>query len=268
MSKYTCVVLIAFLIFVIHVPAFTKDIRVVCPYLGPIANVYENEKQNIELDDVSLLKGLFFQWVNPSRYQWNTFIYQASDINYSTLWGGHFIFDLYLGVKESGKFVVGSGIEFISIDMDAGAEIVPLEDFELVNNIIIPYLRGGYLFKLTAEKVNITILPWAGAQYEGIRGEITIDPPGPFPPIPVKEDIEEDDLYGMVGLNVRVNLFHMLDVESKYRATFDTNDYLSIVSAMVNLFFIRHVGISYRFKYMQTTVGSDLYNIFGIAFTF
>ena len=85
------------------VSAESGDIRIVAPYLGYVTNVYENADYGLELDDSSLMKGLFFQWVDPKRYQWNTFLYQSSDINYSNLWGGHFIFDLYLGVRERGN---------------------------------------------------------------------------------------------------------------------------------------------------------------------
>jgi hypothetical protein len=57
--------------------AYTDNIRIITPYFGYIKNVYENPDQNLDLDDSALLKGLFFQWINTERYQWNTFIYQS-----------------------------------------------------------------------------------------------------------------------------------------------------------------------------------------------
>jgi len=259
------------LILVFAFSAFAKDIRIVCPYIGPITDVYKNDERNLEdLEDNSLLKGIFFQWVNPDRYQWNAFIYQSSDINYSTLWGSHFIFDYYFLSGERGKFVIGTGIEYLQIDMDADSNIIPLQDFELQNNLFIPYVRFGYRFQFNYSKLKISILPWMGAEYQGVRGDLTMvmDPPGGAPAITIQEDIDNNDYLGMAGVNLKANLFHMLDLEAKYNGTFDTKVYYSTATAMVNLFFTRQWGISYRVKYMELEKGSDLYNIFGIAFVF
>jgi len=72
----------------------------------------------------------------------------------------------------------------------------------------------------------------------------------------------------MAGVNFNANLFHMLDLEAKYNGKFDTKVYYSNATAMINLFFTRQCGISYRIKYMELEKGSDFYNIFGIAFVF
>jgi len=259
------------LIFVFAFSAFAKDIRIVCPYVGPITDVYKNDERNFGLSDNSFLKGVFFQWVNPDLYQWNAFVYQASDINYSSLWGGHFIFDYYFLSGERGKFVIGSGIEYLQINMDADSNITPLTDFEMINNLFIPYTRFGYRFQFNYGKfINISILPWMGVEYQGVRGDLTMimDPPGPAPAATTEEDIDNDDLFAMAGLNFKANLFHMIDLEAKYNGTFDTKNYYSTRTAMINLFFTRQWGISYRIKYMELEKGSDLYNIFGIAFVF
>lgn len=258
------------LFFILAFSAFAKDIRIVCPYIGPITDVYKNDERKLDLEDNSLLKGVFIQWVNPDRYQWNAFVYQASDINYSSLWGGHFIFDYYFLARERGKFVVGCGMEYLQIDMDADGNIPPLQNFEMINNLFIPYVRSGYRFQFKQDKFNLSILPWVGAEYEGVRGDLTIvmDPPGSAPAKTTKENIDSDDYFAMAGLNFNANLFHMLDIEAKYHGTFNTKDYYSTATAMINLFFNRHWGISYRVKYMELDKGSDLYNIFGIAFVF
>jgi len=258
------------LILVFSFSAFAKDVRIVCPYVGPITDVYKNDERKLDLKDNSFLKGVFFQWVNPDHYQWNAFVYQASDINYSSLWGGHFIFDYYFFAKERGKFVIGSGIEYLQINMDADSNITPLIDFEMINNLFIPYARFGYRFQFNYSKFNISILPWMGAEYEGVRGDLTMvmDPPGPAPAITTKENIDNDDLLAMAGLNFNANIFHMIDFEAKYNGTFDTKDYYSTATAMINLFFTRQWGISYRTKYLELEKGSDFYNIFGIAFVF
>lgn len=247
----------------ITVAAEAEDIRIVVPYLGYVNNVYENADYGLDLDDSKLMKGLYFQWINPDRYQWNTFLYQSSDINYSTLWGGHFIFDLYLGVQERGKYVIGSGIEYIRLDMDAGNNIGPYIDLQLLNNIIVPYLRAGRYFLFGSDTLSVSILPWAGIQPEWVRGEFSSTP---GPPTPI--EIEEYDLYGIAGINASVSIFHFITVDAKYRGTFNADEYFSTVDSMVNVFFTRHWGLSYRFKYSETSSGSTSYHIGGIAFVF
>ncbi len=258
------------LIFVLVFSVSAKDIKIICTYIGPVTDVYKNEERKLDLKDNSLLKGIFFQWVNPDRYQWNAFVYHSSDINYSTLWGSHFIFDYYFLSGEHGKFITGAGIEYLKIDMDADSNITPLSDFELQNNLFIPYIRFGYQFQFNHGNFKISVLPWTGVEYQGVKGGLTMvmDPPGPAPATTTKEDIDNDDYLGIAGVNLKVNIFHMLDLEAKYNGTFNTKVYYSTTTAMVNLFFTRQWGVSYRVKYMELEKGSDLYNIFGIAFVF
>jgi hypothetical protein len=37
---------------------------------------------------------------------------------------------------------------------------------------------------------------------------------------------------------------------------------------MANFFVTRHWGVSYRFKYMQSTGGPTSYHLFGVAYVF
>jgi hypothetical protein len=252
------------------VGAPAEDIRIVAPYLGYVKNVYENPDYNLDLEDSSLMEGLYFQWINPDRYQWNTFLYHSADLNYSTLLGGHFIFDLYLGVQERGKFVVGSGVEYIRLDMDAGNNIDSLFDFELLNNIIVPYARFGRYFSFGNDRINASVLPWAGIQPEWVKGDISFNFGGPSPPLPPPVDEKFDEYYtfGIAGINLSVSLFRFITVDAKYRATFNDDEYLSTVDSMVNFFFTRHLGLSYRFKYSESTSGTTSYHIGGIAYVF
>jgi hypothetical protein len=245
-----------------------ENIRIVVPYLGYIANTYESSDIPEDLTDSSLMKGLFFQWVNPQRYQWNTFIYQSSDINYSILWGGHLIFDLYFGVRERGKFVVGAGIEFIRLDMDAGDNISGLTDFELLNNIIVPYARFGRYFTFGGDRLNVSVLPWAGVQPEWVRGDISFTRLFPPPPSPFYEKTDDEELFGIAGLNTSFSILHFITIDAKYRASFNADEFFSSVDTMLNVFFTRHWGLSYRFKYNETSTGSTSYHIGGIAYVF
>ena len=90
---------------------------------------------------------------------------------------------------------------------------------------------------------------------------------GPFPP-PVDEKIDEEDLFGIAGLNASFSIFHFITVDAKYRGTFNADAYFSSVDSMLNVFFTRHWGLSYRFKYSETSSGSTTYHIGGIAYVF
>ncbi|MBP7462198.1 MAG: hypothetical protein KBA26_12995 [Candidatus Delongbacteria bacterium] len=246
------------------------DIRIVSPYLGSITDCYINRDRNLDLEDHSWMKGLFFQWVSPNRYQWNTFIYQSSDINYSTIWGGHFILDSYWKPGHRGRWVAGIGAEYLRIRMDADSSLIPLKNFELTNHLYIPYLRFGYCYQFNRPHLIISILPWGGIEYQGTRGDLdlSIDPPGPAPLSTVSQDLSDDRWLGIAGLNLNLRLFHMVEVEGKYNGAFDADDYYSTVSAMLNLFFTRSWGVSYRFKSMELSKGSDRYHILGLAWVF
>ena len=243
-----------------------NDIRVVCPYVGTVKDVYKDESNGIELKDNSLLKGVFFLWVNPKQYQWNFFVYQSSDINYSTLWGGHFIFDYYFNVTKYGKYVAGVGAEYMLVDMDADNHIVPLSNFKMTNNIFDPYVRFGYRFQLNPGKVNLAVFPWAGVEYQKVWGKLSFVPPGP--PMPFNQDINDKSYYAMVGLNINADFFHAFEVEGKYYGSFNHDTYLSTASSLVNFYLTKHWGLSYRLKYMETSQGYDFYNMVGIAFMF
>jgi len=265
MKKYRSTIVLAMLIILFvtaAVGAESEDIRIVAPYLGYVANVYE--EHGLNLDDSKLMKGLYFQWINPDRYQWNTFLYQASDINYSTLWGGHFIFDYYFGVQERGKFVVGTGIEYIRLDMDAGDNLpAPITAFEMLNNIIVPYARFGRYFTFGNDRLSVSLLPWAGVQPQWVRGNLSSGPP-----LSLDDPTDDYQSFGIAGINTSVSIFHFITVDAKYRGTFNADDYFSTVDSMVNVFFTRHWGLSYRFKYGETSSGSTSYHIGGIAYVF
>jgi hypothetical protein len=240
-----------------------EDIRVVVPYLGAATNVYENPAFAIDLKDTKLMEGFFFQWVNPDLFQANAFIYHSADINYSQLWGGHLIGDFYVWSNPLGKAAVGAGIEVISLDMDAGDAFPPLTDFQLPTTIYVPFARVGHYFYFgSRNKVHLSIFPWAGAEYDITRGTISMVP-GPPP-----SSLDDETLYGIAGLSVSATIMHFIELQAKYKATFNADDLLHTVDAMANVFFTRHWGLSYRFKYMQTTDGSTSYHLGGIAYAF
>jgi hypothetical protein len=247
-------------------------IRLICPYAGTITDAYRNDGRNLDLEDTGFLKGLFVQWVDPERYQWNAFVYQSSDVNFSTLWGGHFIYDRYFRAGGRGKWVAGGGAEVLRIDMNAGSRIAPaglpaLSGFTLLNNLFIPYGRFGFRFQFRPKPLVVAVMPWVGAQYQGVRGNLdfAVDPPGPAPLVKVSENIDQDDFFGLAGLNLNSHLFHLIEIEGKVYGAFNGDtDYMS-VSAMANLSLTRRCALSYRFKYLELPKGTDLYHLWGLA---
>jgi hypothetical protein len=245
---------------------YSKDIRIVTPYLGKIKNIYENKEQDLDLEDSSLMKGLYLQWIGPEKYQWNVFVYQSSDINLSTLWGAHFIFDYYYDVQRKHKNVIGTGFEMIRINMDAENNFTPLSDFTLVNNIYAVFIRTGRYFLFGSRNIDYTLLPWLGFELESVRGDISFVPPGP--PTTEQEDIKSDYVFSIAGLNFKSRIYHFIEFEVKYAAHFNCDDFLSDVSTMTNIYVSRHWAASYRFKYMENIFGSNRYHIWGVAYVF
>jgi hypothetical protein len=257
-------------------PALAEDIRIVCPYVGGLVNTEtpSHGSYSLSLKGTGLLEGLFLQWIRPSTFQVNTFIYQSSNINYSDVWGGHIMGDIYFFTSKLGSLVAGAGSEFIFIYMDADSNAMPLTsgdytsfgDFEMKNRVYTPFVRAGYRFTPKTGKIRFSLFPWVGVQYQGVRGRIAVD----FPAFqyPQRADISSNDWYAMAGLGANANIFHFIDLEAKYHATFDKTTLYSTITAMVNVFITRHIGVSYRFKYMEQSMGSNTFHMGGIAIVF
>ncbi len=260
-----------------------EDVRIIAPHIGAITNEVEFGDYSIDLKETVLLKGLYLQWIDTERYQWNLFAYQASDVNYSDVWGAHFIFDYYFGPDWSGQFLAGAGFEVISVNMDAGDHIVgtmngqpaTLRDFTMTNTVMLPYLRLGKYFRFGDGAVRFSVLPWAGIQPQWIGGDLKFERPSGYNPVThqftyAAEDISLDDydLFGIAGINFKVQLSRYADLEAKYQATFNDGYYHSTVTVIANGYFSRHWGLSYRFKYMEHSDGSDIYHLVGLAFIF
>lgn len=261
-----------------HVSAET--ITIAAPYAGWVTNTYENAEYKLNLEDSGFLAGFYLQSINPSLFQWNAFAYYSPDVNYSTLWGGHFIVDFYPIGDFLGKYLVGAGVEVIRIDMDAGNNIqVPagpsttttLEGFSLTNTILIPYARVGKYFVFGMGPAQISILPWVGATYESVQGTVQFSAqfgPPSVPKTSVDSTFDDSAWYATAGINLKLTLFRFIDVEGKYQATFDGDVYHPTITVVANVFFSRNWGLSYRYKYMETSGGSDTYNLFGVAYVF
>jgi hypothetical protein len=245
--------------------ARAEDIRIVAPYAGILTDT-QNDSGFGELKDSGLLTGLYFQWIKPDAYQWNAFAYYAPDVNYTKTVGGHFIFDCYLGPDWHGKFVLGAGIEALRLDMDAGDAFPPFDENRMTQTFLIPYLRAGKYFKASVGPAELSLLPWAGIEPQWAWGDLKMSMP--FPPMTIKQSLDDSTFYGIAGVNLKANLFHFIDLEGKYQAAFNKSDYLNSVQAVAFLYLSRSWGLSYRYQYMETTQGSDGYHYFGVAYVF
>ncbi len=261
--------------------AQSRDIRIIAPYGGWVTNelVREDDQGNLELIDSDLMMGLYAQWIRPGSFQGNVFLYHAPDVNYSTLWGLHSNLDVYFDLGPVTDVVFGGGLELITFEIDAGDNIefetdngeLAVEDFELTNTVIAPFLRAGKQFPIVAENVDAVVFPWAGAEVSMQRGELEfIIPPMFFGGEPLENDLEIDqtDVLGLVGLNARATLYRLFQIDVKYSLAFGEDDVYNRVSLMTNVFFTRNVGASWRFSYMETSAGFTQYNLLGLVAMF
>ena len=270
------VIVIFIVVFLFVSSIYAENIRVITPYLGTINNdmsrTVEGNPSELKLDDNSLFKGLFFQYINTEKYQWNVFVYNSEDLNYSSLWGTHFIFYYYLVVKENSKYVIGAGMEFLKMNTET-SEIIPFSDFELSQNIYAPFLRAGKYFYLGDETIKYSFLPWLGFESDIVRGDIDFTIPGMYPGMPdinVDEAADDDSFYALAGLNFKATFYHFIDLKLKYHCKVDLqeSDTYDVASGMLNVYFNRSWGISYRTKYMKSAEMENIYHIGGIVYAF
>lgn len=253
-----------------------QNIRIIAPYLGGVTNQFEREfdaggsPQTLALDDTDIMGGLYLQWINERWFQVNTFLYHAPDVNFSTLWGLHLNADAYLPLVPVGRIVVGGGYELIRIDMETASGIDGLSDFRYTNDISVPFVRTGYSLSLGPQLVRFTVFPWVGAQFEQIGGEVAGTVNLAFPPgdIPFQTEIDESNVEALAGINTRLSLFRIVQGELKYRIAAGDDDIKNTFTGMLNVFFTRNLGVSYRMRYSETSAGTDTYNLFGVVYTF
>ncbi len=249
-----------------------QDIRILVPYFGTIHNQLTVEQMDQDLDDNASFKGLYFQWVNPKKYQWNFFLYHSKDINYSTLLGNHLILDLYFKNTPEGKYVAGIGFDLINIHTDASL-IQNLTHFKMKNEIYTYYFRVGRYFNKASSGIENSGLLWLGYQRDDLNMDLsfTIPPMSPYMgEIPVAETQNKNNHYALAGIAFKTTLYHFLEIQLKFHRKFDlnTDQTLNDAAIMTNLYVSRRWGFSYRFKYMELVIGNNRYHIGGICFVF
>ena len=252
-----------------------QTINVGTLYGGSISNEINREisGMDLKLEDSGKFGGLYLQSINPAKYQWNVFLYGSDEVNSSSLLGVHSIVDFYpCGSSEQSKFVLGAGFEYIRMET-AMDEYEGLTDFTLEQNIYAPFLRTGNYFYLNAGKFKFSLLPWIGFEGDSVKGDIYFDlPPNPSPFVPTNVDTFTNStiFYGIAGLNFKIKYHHFVDLKLKYSKKKDlgADEYPETASAMLNIYFTRNLGVSYRFKYMESSEMTNVYNIGGLIYSF
>ena len=263
---------ILFATFLVFTAVEAKHIHIVVPYVGSIHNQLLIQDMDQKLDDSSIMEGLYFQCINPQKYQWNLFLYHSKNLNKSTLLGNHFIFDAYFKNNDHGRFVAGIGLDYIRIDTDAES-ILSLTNFKMANNIYAPYIRIGRYLDFGSVHMKNSLLLWAGYERDILDGDIHFTlPPMPHNPQPTKiaQCLDKNYHCALAGMSLKVLFLHFCEVELKYHSKFDldSDKTLHNASVMTNLYLNRKWGISYRYKYMEEVIGENQYHIGGVAFMF
>ena len=141
----------------------------------------------------------------------------------------------------------------------------------MLNNVYAPFIRAGRYFNFNNQKLPLTLFLWGGFESDILRGDINfkIPPHSPFmPEIVVDEKIDNEYEYGLAGIMLQTTLHHFIQIKLKYHAKIDLEDQdiYHVASAMLNCYLNRHLGLSYRFKYMEDIVGDNVYHLLGLAF--
>lgn len=264
---WKCGLVSAVLMMSLAVPAFGDSITVVTPYYGTEENCFRHRDYGLSLKDSQTMRGLFIQSVEPDTYQWNIFLYQIRDINYSDLHGVNFIYDRYFG-KAPGQMVLGFGMNYLKMDLTGNN--VPsasgrLDGLELDMSVFSPYLRLGKYYVFEGDKLRTTLMPWFGAQVDYIGGSGRVDFPGPGA---VDFEMEDDPFSWIAGVNLKLNVHHFLQVEGKYATAYHDGVFQDRHTAIVNLFLSRQWALSYRYQYQENANGTDSYQIVGVAVVF
>lgn len=247
--------------------AHSTDFRVITPYVGSLSNTLTAGES--ELEDSNLMKGVYWLWINPAKFQTNLFFYGANDINSSNVLGNHFIFDYYFNHSPKGRYAIGAGFDWIQIKTNAST-LAGVSDYKMTLNVYAPYIRAGRYFNFQRAQHRYSIFLWGGLERDIIRGDnsftVVIPPMGPTMPQiiqPVDNEFDEAYDYALAGIALKATFFHFLEIKTKFHRKFSLNDSESsnVISVMSNIFLNRKWGISYRFKTMKATYGEDQYSI-------
>ena len=248
------------------------NIRNIASYVGVLKSEYETDNQ--DMNDESVMTGIYMQWINPELFQVNSFIYGSGDNFGETFIGLHMMGDFYIRHPENGKWAIGSGFEYLKPDVDTSTEESgTVTSVDIENSIYIPFIRAGRYFNFNiGESSSFSLFHWAGYQMVISRGEgeAVIDVNGAGFPPPIEKSIDTDDetSYAITGVKLGLNIMHVIDLIFKYKASMNHEDFFNTIDTMANFYFTRNLGISFRHKFMENKFTEIDYSIFGISYSF
>ena len=271
-------VVVIFLVLILSMSVYANKMRIITPYVGVLNSNLEVDGGGhlMKLDDSGLMEGLYYMCIDPSKRQWNAFVYGSQDVNSSDILGTHIIYDHYFKHTETGRYVVGAGFEYLQINTSADV-LEGLPNFDMTNKISAPYLRAGKYFNFKQNLNQYMAFLWGGYERDIIRGDIGFDIPQipgmpviPGMPTSIDQSIESDYNYALLGLTLKATFMHFLELKVKYHRKFslDDEDSFNVLSVMTNIYLNRKWGLSYRYKDMEETFGRNSYHIGGVVYVF
>lgn len=239
-----------------------ENIQILVPYAGYLTNSYEE----YSTDDSGPMAGLFYQFVNPGSLQFNVFLYGTNELYEKPFLGAHFNGDYYIPTSENGELLLGGGLEIINL----GIDITPYYEIDSSMMFYVPFLRVAYQYEIfNKNSVKLSLMPWVGAQYDISRVETDVtgdfDGPGPMPTMTVSDSSDSETLQGLAGMKLGINLYHFIDISLKYKLQFSEGEYSHSIDALNNIYFTRDLGLSYRFKYSQSS-SDNTYHLLGLMY--
>ncbi len=244
-------------------------VRIAAAYGGVLTNTYEDGR--VALSGSGALGGLYLQWIEPDYFQTNLFVYYAPSVNESRVFGLHLNGDAYFFSGDWGSLVAGLDVEDLFVNMDAKDSIAGLSSFTLENNTLAIMGRAGVRVRFAPlEGLKLVVFPYVGVMHQRDTGEITRDPLGDpdFDPPAVTSSIEESQNSFAGGLNLTAKVGHLGEVTLKYLGHLDEDELRSIYTAELKVFVHRSAVVSYQFKDMEMSFGSNRYHLLGAGYVF
>lgn len=233
---------------------------IVTPYAGTVSSSYSNPKYNLNLNDSGLMAGVYAQWIKPELLQTNLFLYTAPSVGPSKILGAHLNGDFYPYHFSFAKAVVGLDVEALKINVATSS--ASLTSLQLDNKVAFIMPRAGLSFPLGVGPISITFFPYVGMVYEDVAGDLTMVSRRRAAS-PRAVSFSSRETYASAGANVSLRLMYFSELQLKYLTGLSAADQFSSITVMVNGYFTRNTGLSYRYTSMNRPNGSDRYHLAG-----
>jgi len=241
-------------------PAAAATRIIIAPYVGSVTN----SNATYRIKDTSELDAIYAQWMNTEKFQVNSFYYRIPRINYSRVNDLQLSFDLYLKPSAAGKWVAGAGMEDQKTAMSAGGHIAPYTSFDMDKNVLFYYLRAGRYFYHKKGWLDASLFPYIGYAREKTTGEAIIN-------AAITRDVSASDSYPLGGISVNTTFAQFIVLQANWMGwlgSFKNVDRMDEYTLTTGIYFSRHWGLSYRYKYKKYGPSASSYNLGSIVYLF